>query len=77
MQAVKDALADYLTKKKTRLSSNTAKALLRPAPSPDYIHALIGHHQSARNVFLKSEALQLLLITLNPPKVRGAWTRLL
>ena len=77
LQAVKDALADYFTKKKSRLSSNTVKALLRAAPSPDWIPALIAHHQSARNDFLKCEALQLLLVTLQPAKVRIASEKLL
>ncbi|KAK9903496.1 hypothetical protein WJX75_007153 [Coccomyxa subellipsoidea] len=67
-QAAKDALADYFTKKKSRLSIITVKAMLRTAPSPEWAPVVIGHHQSARTDFLKCEALQLLLITLQPAK---------
>lgn len=69
LQAVKDAVEDYLTKKKTRLSSVTVKALLRAVPSPDWTPVLVKHYNSARNDFLKCEALQLLLVTLQPSKV--------
>ncbi len=69
LQAVKDAVADYLTKKKTRLTSIAVKALLRAVPSPDWIRVLVDHHNSARNEFQKCEALQLLLVTLQASKV--------
>jgi hypothetical protein len=76
LQAAKDALADYFTKKKSRLSIITVKAMLRTAPSPEWAPVVIGHHQSARTDFLKCEALQLLLITLQPAKVRKAFVLL-
>lgn len=72
LQAAKDALADYFTKKKSRLSIVTVKAMLRTAPSPEWVAVVIRHYQSARTDFLKCEALQLLLITLQPAKVREA-----
>lgn len=69
LQVVKDAVGDFLTKKKTRLSIVTVKALLRAAPSPEWPELLISHYNSARNDFLKTEAIQLLLVVLHPTKV--------
>ena len=67
---MKDALDDFFTKKKSRLSSATAKALLRAVPSPAaWLTALLQHASTPRNDFLKCEALQLLAATLHPPKV--------
>ena len=68
-QAVGDALEDFFTKKKSRLSSATVKALLRSVPSPAWLGALIEHARGARSDFLKAEALQLLPVALQPAQV--------
>ena len=69
MQVVCDALKDFFTKKKTRLSVNLMKALLKETPSRQAAEALMGFHGTARNVFLKAEAVQLLQALMHPSKV--------
>ena len=69
MQVVCDALKDFFTKKKTRLSVNLMKALLKERPSRQAAEALMGFHGTARNVFLKAEAVQLLQALMHPSKV--------
>lgn len=76
VQAVRDALADYFTKKKSRLNLNMLKALLRSTAmsSGHLLEALLQHHQQARNEFLKNEALQLIQVVLQPAKVSPEYT---
>lgn len=69
LQVVDDALQDYFTKKKSRLSAALLKALLKEHPSRQAAEALMGYYSSARNAFLKAEAVQLLQTLMHPVKV--------
>ena len=69
VQVVEDAVKDYFTKKKSRLSAALMKALLREGPSRQAAEALMGHYSTARNAFLKAEAVQLLQTLMHPVKV--------
>ena len=60
VQVVEDAVKDYFTKKKSRLSAALMKSLLRDRPSRQAAEALMGYYSTARNAFLKAEAVQLL-----------------
>ena len=69
MQVVTDALEDYFTKKKSRLGAALMKSMLKERPSAQAAKALLAFHGSARNAFLKAEAVQLLQALLHPNKV--------
>ena len=71
VQVVEDVVKDYFTKKKSRLSAALMKALLRERPSRQAAEALMGHYSTARNAFLKAEAVQLLQTVMHPVKVRN------
>ena len=71
MQVVTDALEDYFTKKKSRLGAMLMKSMLKEHPSAQAAKALLAFHGSARNAFLKAEAVQLLQALLHPNKVGG------
>jgi hypothetical protein len=69
VQVVCHALNDFFTKKKTRLTVNLMKTLLKECPSRQAAEALMGFHGAARNAFLKAEAVQLLQALMHPSKV--------
>lgn len=71
-QVVEDAVKDYFTKKKSRLSAALMKSLLKERPSRQAAEALMGHYSTARNAFLKAEAVQLLQTLMHPNKVSMA-----
>ncbi len=75
-QVVEDAVKDYFTKKKSRLSAALMKSLLKERPSRQAAEALMGHYSTARNAFLKAEAVQLLQTLMHPNKVSMALTLL-
>ncbi len=61
---------DFFTKKKSRLSTATVKALLRAGAAPgESLRHVIRHARSARSAFLKVEALQLTAALLQAGKV--------
>ena len=66
---VEDALNDYFTKKKSRLSAVLMKGLLKERPSRQAAEALTGFYGAVRNAFLKAEAVQLLQTLMHPVKV--------
>ena len=72
VQVVTDALEDYFTKKKSRLGAALMKSMLKERPSQQAAEALLAFHDSARNAFLKAEAVQLLQALLHPNKVGGS-----
>ena len=69
LQVVVNALEDYFTKKKSRLGAALMKSMLKERPSMQAAEALLSFHGSARNAFLKAEAVQLLQALLHPRKV--------